>query len=88
MFTARTIPPIHSPASYKIAARRAEAVNKLGDSLQRLSNHYRGLDDCDMSAPTLAGFASLVSAAAMDVQFYAKQIADIDAGNHPLAKES
>lgn len=87
MFTARTFPPIHSPAAAKIAARRAEAVNKLSESLQRLGNHYRGLDDCDMSAPTLAGFASLVSAAAMDVQFYAKQIADIDAGNHPLAKE-
>lgn len=79
---------ISQTTAAKIAARRAEAVNKLFDSLQRLSNHYRGLDDCDMSAPTLAGFASLVSTAAMDVQFYAKQIADIDAGNHPLAKES
>ena len=72
-------------AQAKIDAQRAEASQKLTSALGRLAQHQLELQDCDHSAPMLAGLASLISMAALDVQFYAKQIAIIDTGHHPLA---
>jgi hypothetical protein len=76
-----------SPAAARIEAQRAEASQKLTSALSRLAQHHLELTDCDHSAPMLAGLASLISMAALDVSFHAKQIAIIDTGHHPLAGE-